>query len=263
MVSPSPCAARLMRTETQQWSQEPPAWEPRDRQARPWACRQLQAQFQAQPQGQLQWEPQGLPQSPVQFQTPAQHQLLLQEPEDEKQKGLEKMEAYNDSSGYESSLTSLDDEENDDDFSSKSGVLCLTTSSCEELVLVCESTQLVLDSSLCNKEQQEEEQQEVEVSCEEDLPCVPVFDLAACESGDGAELLEAPGTPDPLPGALGVFSGLASCRPGPINPDWRVRPPNLWGPADCELEPWPSIFWPCSCFLSYTGPCCNWGARSP
>ena len=52
---------------------------------------------------------------------------------------------------------------------------------------------------------------------------------------------------------------MASCRPGPINPDWRVRPPLIWGPADCELEPWPSIFWPCSCFSSYTGPCCDWG----
>ena len=142
----------------------------------------------------------------MQLQSPAQHQLL-QGSEDEKEKGLEEkvgcvsnscltqfetedievsaaswdiaqlkarleeeMVAHDDSSGYESNLSSLDDEENDDDILSESGVLCLTTSPCEGLVPVCESTQLVLDSSLCNEEQQEEEQQEVEVSCEEDLP---------------------------------------------------------------------------------------------
>ena len=122
---------------------------------------------------------------------------------------------------------------------------------------ICESTQLVL--GVCDEEQQEEEQQEV--SCEEDLPCVPDCDQTEGESGDGAELLAALGTPDPLPGALGVFSGLASCRPGPINPDWRVRPPQIWGPADDELEPWPSLFWLASCSPSQPGPCCSWGAQ--
>ena len=121
---------------------------------------------------------------------------------------------------------------------------------------ICESSQLLLDMD--DEEQQEEE----EVSGEEDLPSVPDCDQTEGKSGDGVELLAAPGTPQPLPGALGVVSGLASCRPGPINPDWRVRPPNLWRSADCELEPWPSIFWPCSCFSSYTGPCCDWGAQS-
>ena len=119
---------------------------------------------------------------------------------------------------------------------------------------ICESSQLVLD--LDDEEQQEEE----EVSSEEDLPCVPVPDQV-CESGDGAELLEAPVTPHPLPGALGVLSGLASCRPGPINPDLRVRPPQIWGPADDELEPWPSLFWLASCSPSQPGPCCSWGAQ--
>ena len=47
----------------------------------------------------------------MQFQTPVQHQLLLQDPEDEEQKGLEKMEVFDDSSGHESNLTSLNDEE--------------------------------------------------------------------------------------------------------------------------------------------------------
>ena len=92
---------------------------------------------------------------------PSDSEWSQEEAEDEDPKGLEEVEAYNDSSGYESNLTSLDDEENDDDISRKTGVLCLTTGSCEELVPVCESTQLVLDSSLCNKEQLEEEQQEV------------------------------------------------------------------------------------------------------
>ena len=113
-----------------------------------------------------------------------------------------------------------------------------------------------------NKEQQKEEQQEV--SREEDLPCVPDCDQAEGESECGAELAVAPVTPQPLPGWLpGVSPGLASCRPGPIDPDWRVRPPLIWGPAERELEPWPSIFWPCSCFPSYTGPCYDWGAQSP
>ena len=84
MVSPSPCAARLMRTETQQWSQELPAWQPRDHQVRPWDCGQFPAQHQAQPQGQLQWEPQGEFLSPSQlqgqFQSPAQLQLPGQLP---------------------------------------------------------------------------------------------------------------------------------------------------------------------------------------
>ena len=168
----------------------------------------------------------------------------------------EEMVAHNDSSGYESNLSSLEDEEGNDDISSESGVLSLMSSSCEEMVPICESSQLLLDMD--DEEQQEEE----EVSGEEDLPSVPVCDQAESESEYGAELAEAPVTPQPLPGALGVSSGLATCRPGPINPDWRVRPPLIWGPADCELEPWPSIFWPCSCSPSYTGPCCSWGAQS-
>ena len=81
MESPSPCAAKLLRTETQQWSQEPPACLPRDR-VRPWARgqlpAQLQAQYQGQPQGQLQWEPQGefLPPAQLQGQYQAPAQLL-------------------------------------------------------------------------------------------------------------------------------------------------------------------------------------------
>ena len=173
----------------------------------------------------------------------------------------EEMVAHNDSSGYGSDLSSsLDEEESNDDISSESGVDLSTSSPCEGLMPVCESTQLVLD--MYDEEQQEEEQQEVEVSSEEELPCVPVSDLAACESCDGGELTEAPVTPHPLLGALGVLSGLASCRPGPINPDLRVRPPNLWGPADDELEPWPSLFWLASCSPSQPGPCCGWGAQS-
>ena len=98
-----------------------------------------------------------------------------------------------------------------------------------------------LTPSSAEEEQQEEEQQEVEVSSEEDLPCVPVPDQAVGESVVGAELAEAPVTPHPLPGDLGVLSGLASCRPGPITPDLRVRPPQIWGLAGEELEPWPSL----------------------
>ena len=172
----------------------------------------------------------------------------------------EEMVTHNDSSGYESNLSSLEDEENDDDISSKSNVLSVTTSSCEDLVPICESTQLVL--GVYNEEQQEEEQ--LEVFREEDLLCAPDCDQAEGESECGAELAEAPAAPQPLPGWLpGVSSGVATCRPGPTNPDWRVRPPNLGWSAESELEPWPSIFWPCSCFSSYTGPCCNWGAQSP
>ena len=165
--------------------------------------------------------------------------------------------AHNDSSGYGSDLSSsLDDEESRDDTSSESGVQSLTSSPCEGLWPICESSQLVLDMD--DEEQQEEE----EVFSEEDLPWVPVYDQAEGESGDGAELLEAPVTPHPLPGALGVLSGLASCRPGPINLDLRVRPPQIWGPADDELEPWPSLFWLASCSPSQPGPCCSWGAQS-
>ena len=64
MVSPSPCASRLLRTGTQQWNPEVPAWEPRDHDVRPWACGQLQGQLQ----------------SPVQLQSPAQLQLPGQLP---------------------------------------------------------------------------------------------------------------------------------------------------------------------------------------
>ena len=93
-------------------------------------------------------------------------------------------------------------------------------------MLVCESTQLVLDSSLCNKEQQEEEQQEV--SREEDLPCVPDCEQAEGESVCGVEPAEAPVSSQPLPGWLpGVSSGRGSC------------------------------------FSSYSGPCCNRGTQSP
>ena len=63
----------------------------------------------------------------------------------------EEMAAHNDSSGYESNLSSLEDEENNDDISSKSDVMSLTTGSCEDLVPICESTQLV--PGLYNEEQ--------------------------------------------------------------------------------------------------------------
>ena len=119
---------------------------------------------------------------------------------------------------------------------------------------VCELSQLVLDLD-------DEEQQEEEGSTEEELPWVPVHCDAECESGDGSELSEAPVTPHPLLGVPGVLSGQAPCLPGPITPDLRVRPPQIWGLADEELEPWPSLFWLCSCSPSYTGPCCSMGAQ--
>ena len=159
------------------WSQEEPAREPRDREARPWACRQLQAQLQA----------------------PAQQQLPLQAPEEEEQEGLEKMKAFDVSSGYESNLASLDNVEYDDDDISS-----------EELASVGESTQLELNSSLCIKEQQKEEQQEVPK--EEDQSCVPGCEQAEGESVCGVELAGAPVTSQPLPGWLpGVSSGRGSC----------------------------------------------------
>ena len=42
MVFQSPCASRLLRTGTQQWNPEAPAWQSRDLDVRPWACGQLQ-----------------------------------------------------------------------------------------------------------------------------------------------------------------------------------------------------------------------------
>ena len=108
----------------------------------------------------------------------------------------------------------------------------------------------------------DKEQQEEEVSIEEDLPWVPVPGQAECESGDGSELSEAPVTPHPLLGVPGELSGQAPRQPGPITQDLRVRPPQIWGLADEELEPWPSLFWPCSCSPSYTGPFCSMGAQS-
>ena len=159
------------------------------------------------------------------------------------------MELHNNSSGYGSGVSSLDEEESRDDTLSESGVPFLTSSPCKGLSSVCESSQLVASPA-------EEEQQE-----EEDLPWVPVHDQAVCESGDGAELSEAPVTPHPLLGVLGVLSGQAPCRPGLITPDLRVRPPQIWGLADEELEPWPSLFWLCSCSPSQPGPCCSMGAQ--
>ena len=71
-----------MRTEHQQWSQEPPACQPRD--LRPWARRGLpahhQAQYQGQPQGQLQWEPQGKFLMPAQLQGQNQAPVQLLPP---------------------------------------------------------------------------------------------------------------------------------------------------------------------------------------
>ena len=103
----------------------------------------------------------------------------------------EEVEAHDDSSGYESNLSSLEEEENNDDISGESDVLPLTTSSCEDLVPICESTQLV--PGAYNEEQQEKEQ--LEVSWEEDLPCAPDCNQAEGESEFGAELAVAPVTP--------------------------------------------------------------------
>ena len=88
----------------------------------------------------------------------------------------EEMEAHNDSSGYGSDVSSLDEEESRDDTSSESGVPFLTSSPCKGLSSSNVSSQLMPSSA--EEEQQEEEQQEEEVSSEEEPPCVPVHDQA-------------------------------------------------------------------------------------
>ena len=125
------------------------------------------------------------------------------------------MEAYNDSSGYESILTLLDDDENGDDLLSNSGVSCITTGSCEELVTVRESTQLEPDSSLWDREQLEEEQQEA--SWEEGQPCVPDCEQAEGESAYGVEPEEALLTPQiPPEWLLGASSSRGVWCPSPL-----------------------------------------------
>ena len=72
--------------------------------------------------------------------------------------------------------------------------------------------------SLDDEEQQGrgEEQHEEEVSTEEKLPWDHVLCLAGFESGGGSRPPEAP--------------------------ELCMRPPQVGGPADDELEPWPSLF---------------------
>ena len=81
------------------------------------------------------------------------------------------------------------------------------------------------------KEQQEEEE----------LPWVPVHCQAGFESGGASRPPEAPVHPHLL-GVAGVVPGQAPCLPGPGTPELRVRPPQVGGLADEELEPWPSLF---------------------
>ena len=88
---------------------------------------------------------------------------------------------------------------------------------------------------------------------EEELPRVAVPCQAGLESGGASMPPDALVHPHLL-GVAGVVSVQAPCLPGPITPELRVRPPQLGGLADEELEPWPSLFWPCSCTLS-SGPC--------
>ena len=168
----------------------------------------------------------------------------------------EEIEHCDVSSGYGSDVSSLDEEESLMDTSNESGVVIFTSSPNKGLSSVCESSQLVLDLDDEEQQRRDEEQQEEEVSTEEDLPWVPVPGQAECESGGSSKLPDAPVHPHPL-GVPGVLSAQAPCLPGPITPELRVRPPQIWGLADEELEPWPSLFWLCSCSPSQAGPCCG------
>ena len=87
----------------------------------------------------------------------------------------EEMMAHNGSSGYESNVSSLEDEEDDDDSLCES----LTTSLCEKMVPICESTQLV--PGVYDEERQE-------VSKEEGYSYVPGCEQA--EAGHSPALAE-------------------------------------------------------------------------
>ena len=95
----------------------------------------------------------------------------------------------------------------------------LTSSPCKGLSSSCESSQLTPSSAEEKQQGEGKEQPEEEAFIEEEPPWSQDPCLAWFVSGGGLEPPDAP--------------------------ELYLRPPQVGGPADDELEPWPSLFWGC------------------